>query len=202
MGDDSRFSSDGPTPSPAELAVWRLFLRAHAHASRLLEADLLAAHDLPLTSYDVLVQLVEAPGRRLRMTELADRVLLSRSGLTRMVDRLTSDGLVVREPCETDARGSFAVLTDFGYERLREASRTHLRGVKAYVTSMWDGPTLTGVGVAMSLVLGEGPTDSEGPAETESSADSESAADSEGSADSGGGWRREDESEGRRASSG
>lgn len=154
--------------------MWRSFLRAHAHASRLLEADLLAEHDLPLTSYDVLVQLVEAPNRRLRMTELAERVLLSRSGLTRMVDRLTSDGLVVREPCETDARGSFAVMTDAGYERLREASRTHLRGVKAYVTGLWDEQALASVGAAMTVVLTQGKSTH---ASTES-ADADAQADS------------------------
>ncbi len=78
----------------AEMAAWRTFLRAHAVLVRRLEAELVAEHDLPLASYDVLVQLSEAPQQRLRMTELADRVLLSRSGLTRLVDRLVRDGLV------------------------------------------------------------------------------------------------------------
>lgn len=139
--------------SKPELTAWRRFLRAHAHASRKLEADLLAAHDLPLTCYDVLVQLVEASERRLRMTELADRVLLSRSGLTRMVDRMVREGLVSREACTSDARGLFAVLTDKGYARLREATGTHLRGVKAYVTGHWDEETLQRVDAAMTLVL-------------------------------------------------
>jgi DNA-binding MarR family transcriptional regulator len=121
--------------SPEELAAWRAFLRAHARVTRRLENDLVAAHSLPLASYDVLVQLVEAPDRRLRMTELADRVLLSRSGLTRLVDRLEREGLVVREPCESDARGFFAVLTDAGFRRLRDASRTHLTGVRDYVVA-------------------------------------------------------------------
>ena len=93
----------------------------------------MAEHDLPLPSYDVLVQLSEAPGRRLRMTELADRVLLSRSGLTRLVDRLARDGLVERQACPDDARGTLAVLTDAGLERLRTAWPTHLRGVAAHL---------------------------------------------------------------------
>ncbi|MGN6246275.1 MAG: MarR family winged helix-turn-helix transcriptional regulator [Motilibacteraceae bacterium] len=118
-----------------ELAVWRGWLRAHALVVRRLEADLLREQELPLASYDVLVQLVEAPDRRLRMTELADAVLISRSGLTRLVDRLESEGLVRREPCVDDARGLNAVLTDAGYERLRQASSTHLRGVDDYVLS-------------------------------------------------------------------
>jgi DNA-binding MarR family transcriptional regulator len=121
--------------SSGDLSVWREFLRAHAVVTRQLERDLLAEHELPLPSYDVLVQLVEAPDRRLRMTELADAVLLSRSGLTRLVDRLEREGLVHREACLTDGRGLYAVLTDAGYERLRAASGTHLRGVQRHFVS-------------------------------------------------------------------
>jgi DNA-binding MarR family transcriptional regulator len=120
--------------STGELAAWRTFLRAHATVVRRLEAELVAEHDLPLASYDVLVQLSEAPGRALRMTELAERVLLSRSGLTRLVDRLERDGLVSRRACPDDARGTLAVLTDGGLERLRAAWPTHLRGVCEHVT--------------------------------------------------------------------
>ena len=79
----------------------------------------------------MLVQLVEAPERRLRMTELAERGAALRSGLTRLVDRLEREGLVRREACDSDARGLFTVLTDAGLERLREASPVHLRGVAA-----------------------------------------------------------------------
>jgi DNA-binding MarR family transcriptional regulator len=94
-----------------------------------LEAELLAGQRLTLASYDVLVQLAEAPGRRLRMTELADAVLLSRSGVTRLVDRLEKDGLVARAPVAEDGRGVAAALTDCGLDRLRVASRVHLDGV-------------------------------------------------------------------------
>jgi DNA-binding MarR family transcriptional regulator len=109
--------------------VWRSFLRAHAHITRVLEAELLAAQRLSLASYDVLVQLAEAPGRRLRMTELADAVLLSRSGVTRLVDRLERGGLVARARVDSDGRGVVAVLTQLGYDRLRAATGTHLSGV-------------------------------------------------------------------------
>ena len=119
----------------AQQRAWRGFLRAHATVVRALEADLQAEHDLPLASYDVLVQLSESPDRRLRMTELADRVLLSRSGLTRLADRLEREGLLTREPCPSDARGTLAVLTDAGLERLRKAWPTHLRGVQEQVMS-------------------------------------------------------------------
>jgi DNA-binding MarR family transcriptional regulator len=121
--------------SETELGAWRVFLRAHAQITRKLEGELLAEHDLPLPSYDVLLQLAESPGRRLRMTELADRVLLSRSGLTRLVDRLEREGLVERAACPNDARGTHAVLTDVGLDRLRGAAPTHLRGVSEHVTS-------------------------------------------------------------------
>jgi DNA-binding MarR family transcriptional regulator len=126
-----------------EMETWQAFLRAHALVTRRLEAELLAEHGLPLASYDVLVQLVSAPEHRLRMTELADRVLLSRSGLTRLVDRLEREGLVERTACTSDARGFFAVLTDEGYDRLRAASPTHLRGIRQYAVG-WLSPTERG----------------------------------------------------------
>ncbi len=116
--------------------MWRDFLRAHAAVTRALEDELADEKVLPLTWYDVLVQLVEAPGRRLRMTELADRVLLSRSGLTRLVDRLVKAGLVERQPCPDDARGTFSVLTAAGFARLRDAAPVHLRGVQEHMTSL------------------------------------------------------------------
>ena len=118
----------------AQLGAWRVFLRAHAQITRRLEHELLTEQDLPLASYEVLLHLAEAPGNRLRMTELADRVLLSRSGLTRLVDRLEADGLVTRASCPSDARGTNAVLTEAGRDRLRAAAQTHLRGVAEHVT--------------------------------------------------------------------
>jgi DNA-binding MarR family transcriptional regulator len=141
--------SESRLPSARELQVWRTFLQAHATLLRRLEADLLAEHEMPLATYDVLVQLVEAPDRRLRMTELAQRVLLSRSGLTRLVDRLEREELVRREACDTDARGTFAVLTDFGYARLKAASPTHLRGVAEYALDRLDPQQLEGLAVAL-----------------------------------------------------
>jgi DNA-binding MarR family transcriptional regulator len=116
-------------PSRAQLESWRTFLRAHATVSRALEAELVAEEQLSLAAYDVLVQLVEAPGHRLRMTELADAVLLSRSGVTRLVDRLERAGLVSRCPVAGDGRGVAAEITEAGVNRLRVASRTHLTGV-------------------------------------------------------------------------
>lgn len=118
-----------PLDDRVQQRAWRSFLRAHATVVRRLEAELLAEHGLPLATYDVLVQLSESPGRALRMTELADRVMLSRSGLTRLADRLERDGLIVRRACPSDARGTLAVLTAAGLARLRETWPTHARGV-------------------------------------------------------------------------
>jgi DNA-binding MarR family transcriptional regulator len=90
---------------------------------------------LALADYDVLLQLSEAPDRSLRMYDLAESVLLSRSGLTRLVDRLVRDGYVARRPYPDDHRGKLAVLTPAGLNQLRQATPIHLRGVRQHVTS-------------------------------------------------------------------
>jgi len=110
--------------APAELGAWRGLLRVHSALVKALDAELIATHGLPLTSYEVLINLQAAPGRRRRMAELADSVLLSRSGTTRLVDRLE------RDTCDSDGRGCFAVLTDSGEELLSRARATHLEGVR------------------------------------------------------------------------
>jgi DNA-binding MarR family transcriptional regulator len=128
---------DRPRPDPAgeRLDAWRAFLVAHSLVTRRLDEELRAAGGPTLAEYDALVQLSGADGGRLRMNELADRVLLSRSGVTRLVDRLVADGLVARVSCPSDARGSMAALTDRGRAALREAARTHLHGVERYFTT-------------------------------------------------------------------
>ena len=99
--------------------------------TRELEHELEAEQDLSLADYDLLYQLAVAEGRRLRMSELADRLVLSRSGATRLVDRLEAAGLVDRQTCATDRRGYWAMVTEAGIGRLRAATPTHLRGVCA-----------------------------------------------------------------------
>ena len=128
--------------TPEQLDVWRLFLRVHSRVIRRLEADLLEQHGLPLAWYDVLARLLEADDQRLRMSELADRVMLSPSGLTRLVDRMAEDGLVQRIQADGDGRGFYAVLTRAGYDRLRETSGTHLRGIRDYVVGRFDDDEL------------------------------------------------------------
>lgn len=115
------------TDDPGMLA-WRMFLTAHATVIRQLEAELEERESLALSDFDVLVQLHLAGGT-LRMRDLADSVLLSRSGMTRRVDRLESAGFVERAACETDRRGSMAHLTDAGRERLLRALPVHIQGI-------------------------------------------------------------------------
>jgi DNA-binding MarR family transcriptional regulator len=113
-----------------ELGAWRGLLRVHANMTKTLDADLMREHRLPLSSYEVLLFLADSPVGRMRMSELADSVLLSRSGLTRLVDRLERDGLLRRQRCEQDQRGWFAEITDEGRELFERARVTHLDGVR------------------------------------------------------------------------
>jgi DNA-binding MarR family transcriptional regulator len=117
------------------LAPWRAFVRAQAQVSRRLDEDLRVEHGLSLQEYVALLFLAEAPERRLRMGRLADSLSLSKSGATRLIDRLVGDGLVCRESCSSDARGAEAKLTERGLDRLRTAAPTHLRGIKDYFLS-------------------------------------------------------------------
>jgi DNA-binding MarR family transcriptional regulator len=114
----------------SEREVWRGFLRVHAALLKQLDAELESAHDLPLTSYEVLMALKCAPAGKLRMADLADQALLSRSGMTRLVDRLERQGLLERCSCTDDARGCYAVLTEAGRGLLDRARPTHLDGVR------------------------------------------------------------------------
>jgi len=113
----------------ARLAAWTDFLLAHVVLVDRLEAELQAELGLPLTWYDVLVQLADAPGGELRMQELAAAVLLSKSGLTRLFGRMEQAGLVERRPCLSDQRGAFAALTAAGKDVLERARPVHRRGI-------------------------------------------------------------------------
>ena len=131
-----------PQLSPEELNAWRGLLRVHAALVKALDAELAAHHDLPLSSYEVLITLQAAPGRRCRMAELADRVLLSRSGMTRLVDRLEREGLLERHNCTSDGRGCFAVLTQTGEDLLARARPTHLHCVRRGFLRHFEGEEL------------------------------------------------------------
>lgn len=139
---------------PAErLAVWRQFLEAHAVVVGALEAELDEARGLPLAWYDVLVALQETPDHRLRMQDLARRVLFSRSGLTRLVDRMVDAGYVARERCADDRRGTYAVLTGVGAQCLRDASGVHLRGVRDHFARHLDADDVAALSAALGRIL-------------------------------------------------
>jgi DNA-binding MarR family transcriptional regulator len=131
MATTTRRPSSAGRLDDAELRAWRGLLRVHASLSKALDAELEAEHGLPLTSYEVLLYLADAEGEKMRMCDLASSVILSRSGLTRLVDRLERDGLLVRESCASDARGAFAKLTPEGRRKLDVARATHLAGVRS-----------------------------------------------------------------------
>ncbi|MDX6582560.1 MAG: hypothetical protein QOI10_1744 [Solirubrobacterales bacterium] len=118
--------------SGLELAAWRGMLEAHSRVVHELDAELERDHDLPLSSYEVLMYLADAEGERLRMSELADRLLLSRSGITRLVDRLERQGLIARQRCSDDGRGFYALLTEDGRAKLAAARPDHLAGVRRH----------------------------------------------------------------------
>lgn len=145
----------GPGLSPAELGAWGGFLRAHAALVRALDAEIEREHGLALTTYDVLLHLARAPDGALRMSELADAVVISRSGLTRRVDRLARDGLLERRSCATDARGALAAITEEGRAALARARPTHLRGVREMFLRHFSQEELERMAAAWERILPE-----------------------------------------------
>ena len=139
-----RLSAPPLRPRSAPRSVARLLI-AHARITRRLDEELRAEHDLSLAEYDALLTIADAPERRIRMRQLADRVILSKSGVTRLIDRLVLDGLVERRACASDARGAEAVLTAEGLERPRRASRTHLRGIEEHFLAAVDDADLSAI---------------------------------------------------------
>jgi DNA-binding MarR family transcriptional regulator len=140
------------SPGDPRIEPWRAFLQAHARITRRLDEELRAEHDLSLAEYDALLTIADAPDRRIRMRQLADRVILSKSGVTRLIDRLVLDGLVQRDTCLSDARGAEAVLTPAGLDRLRHASRTHLRGINEHFLAALEPADLTAIQRSMRAV--------------------------------------------------
>jgi DNA-binding MarR family transcriptional regulator len=140
--------------SDAEMRAWQAFLHAHHQVTRRLDAELRSEHELPLNAYDVLLRLARAPDQRLRMSDLAERVMMSPSGLTRVVDRLATQGLVKRERFAGDARVMHATLTPDGRRVLRRAAFTHLRGIREHFTSQMSKDQLQQVASALEILSG------------------------------------------------
>ena len=135
-----------------EMQAWQAFLRASTRLMERLDADL-ERHGMSLADYEILVHLADEPTAELRMTELAARTLVSRSGLTRRLDRLVESGLVERRSCPTDRRGVFAVLTPAGRMRLDEAAPTHVEGVRRHFIDQLQGQDIRGLAEALSAVV-------------------------------------------------
>jgi DNA-binding MarR family transcriptional regulator len=135
-------TATAPQLDRAQLRAWRGLLRVHASLVKALDGELEDKHGLSLSSYEVLLFLEEANASRMRMCDLASSILLSRSGLTRLVDRLERDGLLERCSCRHDARGSYAVLTEAGRTKLHAARVTHLSGVRQHFLARFEDEEL------------------------------------------------------------
>jgi DNA-binding MarR family transcriptional regulator len=125
-------STRSPRIDQERLASWRALLNANAAATRAIEAELKQAELPPLAWYDLLWPLYAAPARRLRMNELLQRAVLSRTGLVRLVDRIEAAGLLRREPVPEDGRGAYATITDAGIETLRRMWPVYARGIERH----------------------------------------------------------------------
>ena len=139
-------------PGRRGLGAWTSFLRAHATLMRRLDTDLEGETGLALADFDVLAQLAEAHGE-LRMTELADRALISRSGMSRRVARLADQGLVRRDKAGTDGRGVVVALTEAGMARLAETAPVHVRGISKLFVAQLDDQELALLERALNKVI-------------------------------------------------
>ena len=137
------------TGTSPEIDAWANLLRAHAATTRRFNAELLADHDLTLNDYEVLLHLAHAPERRLRRVDLAEKVLLTPSGITRLLEGLERCGYVERAECESDARVTYAQLTREGLEKLRTAARTHVEGIRAYFAERFSQAELKSLGALL-----------------------------------------------------
>lgn len=122
-----------------ERVLWRRFVETHAAIVGRLDEDLRGQSGLTLSSFEVLYELVRAPGNRLRMAELADKLLFTRSGVTRLVDRLVRDGYVERNDCAHDGRGVYAILTEKGFDTFEAAAAPHIDGIRRLFIDRLDG---------------------------------------------------------------
>jgi DNA-binding MarR family transcriptional regulator len=130
-------------PVPLQLEGWVSFLRAHAAITRELSAQLQREHDLTLNDYEVLLHLSHAEDGRMRRVDLAQQIVLTASGITRLLEGLERAGYVSKETCASDARVSYAKLTEEGRDKLRTAAETHLRGIDELFVSRYSGSELT-----------------------------------------------------------
>lgn len=145
--------TETPWLSTEQQRVWRAFLGGTTVLMDRLDRDLRSAHGLSMPEYEILVRLSEAPGRSIRMAELADAVSHSRSRVTHTIARLEREGIVLRGQCSDDGRGVSAVLTDHGFDVLSQAAHTHVRGVNDYLIETADPQDLAAMGRIMHSVV-------------------------------------------------
>ena len=148
-------------PDTARLEAWIRFLRAHAALTRELSAELVAEHGLTINDYEVLLHLARAPEKKLRRVDLADRILLTASGITRLLEGLETSGFVERVQCSEDRRVAYAKLTDAGSEKLRQASRTHVAGIESLFTGRFTDDELATLSALLSRLPAAGEEDTE-----------------------------------------
>jgi len=134
--------------------AWQALLHAHHKITSVLDAELRASHQLTWAEYDVLLRLAKATGRTLTMTELAKRIMISPSGLTRVVDRLEERGFVKRSRSGDDARVVSASLTEQGREKVKRAAQTHLRGIREHFTGRLSAAQLREVASSLQVITG------------------------------------------------
>lgn len=135
-----------------EMAAWTAFLEASNLVARRVEQGLRDQAGLSHPQYEIMVRLADAPGREMRMTELADRVVTSKSGLTYQITRLEKAGLVRRRTCSSDDRGVYAVLTDDGMQRLRQAAPDHVALVRAHLIDVLNPEQLDALAESLGAV--------------------------------------------------
>jgi DNA-binding MarR family transcriptional regulator len=142
----------------AEIEAFIRLVRAHVAVTRQLSAQLNADHGLSINAYEALLQLFRAPGRRMRRVDMANSLLLTAGGVTRLLDSLERDGLVAREECSSDRRVSYAVLTKAGRTKLREATRSHTRQIHELLGGTYDEDELTQLAALLDRLPGVDPT--------------------------------------------
>ncbi len=147
-----------PTTS-AEIEAFVRVVRAGIAVTRQLGAQLNADHDLSMNAYEALLQLARAPGRRMRRVDLANSLLLTAGGVTRLLDGLERDGFVARDHCATDRRVSYAVLTNAGRAKLREATKSHTRQIRELMGAVYDHEELVQLAVLLDRMPGVDPTE-------------------------------------------
>jgi DNA-binding MarR family transcriptional regulator len=144
--------------TPVAIDAFVRLVRANAAVTRQLSAQLSADHGLNLNAYEALLLLARAPDSRLRRVDLANSLLLTAGGVTRLLDGLERDGLVAREECSSDRRVTYAVLTEAGRAKLREASRSHTRQIRELVGGAFDGDELAQLVALLDRLPGVDPT--------------------------------------------